>query len=159
MILLSFAERVFEFPFEFMDGRSVCVNGTWAPAPPECVPKSCRIPVRLHVFFLKKRTSQILQSGDVVEDGTSATMICLRGFHLQGNGLLECNRGIIANQLGHCIPHECFLPSLSVGVISPAVRTLADGQTAVLLCTSHNITITCRRGVITPTPSCTGNAV
>uniref|UniRef100_A0A158PB57 Locomotion-related protein Hikaru genki n=1 Tax=Angiostrongylus cantonensis TaxID=6313 RepID=A0A158PB57_ANGCA len=140
-----------------MDGRSVCVDGTWSPAPPECVPKSCRIPVRLHVFFLKRRTSQILQSGDVIEDGTSATMICVRGFHLQGNGVLECHRGIIINQLGHCVPYECFLPSLSVGVISPAVRTLTDGQTTVLLCGSHNVTITCRRGVITPTPSCIGN--
>ncbi|PIO61305.1 sushi domain protein, partial [Teladorsagia circumcincta] len=28
----------FEFPNEFMDGRSVCVNGSWAPTPPECVP-------------------------------------------------------------------------------------------------------------------------
>ncbi|KAK6060433.1 hypothetical protein COOONC_01906, partial [Cooperia oncophora] len=99
----------FEFPSEFMDGRSVCVNGTWAPTPPECVPKSCRIPVRLHVFFLKQRTSQILQSGDVIEDGSSATMICLRGFHLQGNGVLECHRGLITSHLGHCYPREYLL--------------------------------------------------
>uniref|UniRef100_L7MMX3 LEV-9 n=2 Tax=Oesophagostomum dentatum TaxID=61180 RepID=L7MMX3_OESDE len=148
----------FEFPSEYMDGRSVCVNGSWVPTPPECVPKSCRIPVRLHVFFLKRRTSQILQSGDVIEDGTSATMICLRGFQLQGNGVLECHRGIITNPLGHCFPHECLVPALSVGTIYPQSRTLADGQQALLVCSAKNITLTCSRGVITPTPSCVGNA-
>ncbi|KHJ85830.1 hypothetical protein OESDEN_14434 [Oesophagostomum dentatum] len=127
----------FEFPSEYMDGRSVCVNGSWVPTPPECVPKSCRIPVRLHVFFLKRRTSQILQSGDVIEDGTSATMICLRGFQLQD---------------------ECLVPALSVGTIYPQSRTLADGQQALLVCSAKNITLTCSRGVITPTPSCVGNA-
>ncbi|KAK6753871.1 hypothetical protein RB195_013079 [Necator americanus] len=148
----------FEFPSEFMDGRSVCVNGTWAPTPPECVPKSCRIPARLHVFFLKKRTSQILQSGDVIEDGTSATMVCLRGFHLQGNGVLECHRGIVTSSLGHCFPHECLLPTLTVGTIYPQSRTLADGQQGLLVCSSKNVTLTCSRGVITPKPTCIGNA-
>uniref|UniRef100_A0A7I4YU53 Sushi, von Willebrand factor type A, EGF and pentraxin domain-containing protein 1 n=1 Tax=Haemonchus contortus TaxID=6289 RepID=A0A7I4YU53_HAECO len=148
----------FEFPSEFMDGRSVCVNGSWAPPPLECVPKSCRIPVRLHVFFLKQRTSQILQSGDVIEDGSTATMICLRGFHLQGNGVLECHRGLIKNHLGHCYPHECLLPTLSVGSIHPLVRTLADGQQATLLCTTRNVTLTCSRGVISPSPTCMANA-
>ncbi|ETN71090.1 hypothetical protein NECAME_14355 [Necator americanus] len=147
----------FEFPSEFMDGRSVCVNGTWAPTPPECVPKSCRIPARLHVFFLKKRTSQILQSGDVIEDGTSATMVCLRGFHLQGNGVLECHRGIVTSSLGHCFPHECLLPTLTVGTIYPQSRTLADGQQGLLVCSSKNVTLTCSRGVITPKPTCIGN--
>ncbi|KIH58706.1 sushi domain protein [Ancylostoma duodenale] len=143
----------FEFPSEYMDGRSVCVNGTWAPTPPECVPKSCRIPVRLHVFFLKRRTSQILQSGDVIEDGTSATMICLRGFHLQGNGVLECRRGIITSPID-----ECLVPALTAGTIYPQTRTLADGQQALLVCSSKNVTLSCSRGVITPTPSCVGNA-
>ncbi|KIH53341.1 hypothetical protein ANCDUO_16534 [Ancylostoma duodenale] len=155
----------FEFPSEYMDGRSVCVNGTWAPTPPECVPsersddlrrnanpslkiqfiESCRIPVRLHVFFLKRRTSQILQSGDVIEDGTSATMICLRGFHLQGNGVLECRRGIITSPIGHCFPHECLVPALTVGTIYPQTRTLADGQQALLVCSSKNVTLSCSR--------------
>ncbi|VDL78875.1 unnamed protein product [Nippostrongylus brasiliensis] len=143
----------FEFPSEFMNGRSVCVNGTWLPTLPECVPKSCRIPVRLHVFFLKQRTSQILQPGDVIEDGTSATMICLRGFHLQGNGVLECRRGLITRNLGHCYPHECLLPTLNDGTIHPMTRTLAEGQQAQLLCFSKNVTLTCSRGVISPTPS------
>ncbi|WKY11468.1 hypothetical protein Q1695_003213 [Nippostrongylus brasiliensis] len=147
----------FEFPSEFMNGRSVCVNGTWLPTLPECVPKSCRIPVRLHVFFLKQRTSQILQPGDVIEDGTSATMICLRGFHLQGNGVLECRRGLITRNLGHCYPHECLLPTLNDGTIHPMTRTLAEGQQAQLLCFSKNVTLTCSRGVISPTPSCFGN--
>ncbi|KJH53411.1 sushi domain protein [Dictyocaulus viviparus] len=147
----------FEFPFELMDGRSMCVNGTWAPSLAECVPKSCRIPARLHVFFLKRHTSQILQSGDIIEDGMSATMICLKGFHLQGNGVLKCHRGITTDQLGHCVPYECPLPSLSIGKFYPAVKTLADGQKAMVLCSSRNITITCHHGIISPNPKCVEN--
>lgn len=70
--------------------------------------ESCRVPIRLHVFFLKAGTSQILQSNDVVEDGTVAQMACLRGFHLSGNGVLECIKGDLREPLGHCVPRKLF---------------------------------------------------
>ncbi|PAV80690.1 hypothetical protein WR25_03301 [Diploscapter pachys] len=148
----------FEFPSEYIDGRSVCVNGSWTPAVAKCVSKSCRIPARLHVFFLKSKTSQILQSNDVIEDGAAATMICLRGFHLEGNGILQCNKGMIDQPLGHCVPQECSPPTLAVGHYLPYQKSIADGEKITLQCPSTNMTILCSKGTLVPTPNCMQNA-
>uniref|UniRef100_A0A1I7X471 Peptidase S1 domain-containing protein n=1 Tax=Heterorhabditis bacteriophora TaxID=37862 RepID=A0A1I7X471_HETBA len=60
--------------------------------------ESCQIPARLHVFFLKTKSSQILQANDVIEDGASANMVCLRGFHLSATS--------------YCVPPRDSTPAL-----------------------------------------------
>lgn len=50
----------------------------------------CQLPSRLHAFFMRNNNSQILQSGDVLKHGESVKMVCIRGFQIQGNDLLEC---------------------------------------------------------------------
>ncbi|CAI4228747.1 unnamed protein product [Auanema sp. JU1783] len=148
----------YEFPADNLDGDSVCIQGKWSPAVRRCIPKSCRIPVRLHVFFLKFKSSQILQSNDILGHGTTANMVCLRGFQLVGNGFLECDRGNLLTPLGHCIPQECGLPTLSVGSFDPPKRTLSDGQRATLQCPSIVLNITCSKGILTPPPTCLTNS-
>ncbi|CAI5454492.1 unnamed protein product [Caenorhabditis angaria] len=147
----------FEFSSEQIDGKSTCFNGKWLPDIAECIPKSCRVPVRLHVFFLKSGTSQILQSNDIVEDGTIAQMACLRGFNLAGNGNLECYRGNMKEPLGHCVPQECVLSELVVGKYNTTAESIKNGESVTLMCTGANITISCSKGSLSPNPSCYEN--
>ncbi|KAF1748085.1 hypothetical protein GCK72_024552 [Caenorhabditis remanei] len=147
----------YEFASERIIGKSTCLDGKWQPEIAECIPKSCRVPIRLHVFFLKAGTSQILQSNDVVEDGTTAQMACLRGFHLSGNGVLECVKGEIREQLGHCVPQECVLSELIVGKYNTTAETIKNGESVLLMCTGTNVTISCSKGSLNPTPSCHEN--
>ncbi|CAD6189282.1 unnamed protein product [Caenorhabditis auriculariae] len=147
----------YEFSSQQIDGRSSCVNGSWFPEIAECIAKSCRVPVRLHVFFLKSSTSQIIQSNDVVEHGTVAQMACLRGFHLSGNGNLECERGNIKESLGHCVPQECVLPELSVGKFDVASSSVRNGDVVTLMCSNANVSIVCTQGTLSPSPSCFDN--
>lgn len=81
---------------EESDGQSKCINGEWLPPLAKCVPKKCRIPSRLHAFFHKFKTTQILQSGDYIENSEVAKMICLRGFQVRGNTDVECFQGTMS---------------------------------------------------------------
>jgi hypothetical protein len=90
------------------DGQSQCVDREWTPPIAKCIPKKCRIPPRFHSFFHKFKTSQILQSGDMIKHAEVARMICLRGFQVHGNTDIECFQGRILHPLGSCLPSESF---------------------------------------------------
>lgn len=62
----------------------------------------CRLPPRLHSFFLQQ--AEILQSGAMIRHRDGARMVCLRGYELIGNGALECNLGKWLKVAGECEP-------------------------------------------------------
>lgn len=81
--------------------------------------ENCNIPLRLHTFFVKsqiasteystlrnvdKETTVVLQSGEILEHEEITRMICLRGFQLVGNNLVECFQGRIVRDVGKCVP-------------------------------------------------------
>lgn len=69
----------------------------------------CQIPIRNHVFFLDMRSERILQSGDIVQHGGGARMVCLSGYELHGNDKFECSYGSFTQQIGHCRPSMDFI--------------------------------------------------
>uniref|UniRef100_A0A183USG6 Locomotion-related protein Hikaru genki n=1 Tax=Toxocara canis TaxID=6265 RepID=A0A183USG6_TOXCA len=145
----------FHFVGSQVDGVIKCRNGRWVPDIPRCVPDDCRIPSRHHVFFVNAKSNQILQSGDIVEHGNGARMVCLRGYSIDGNGILECHQGRFINAIGHCRPKRCDLPSLREGEYSVSgKRQLQHNEQIDLQCNRKSITLTCRFGDIQPKPIC-----
>ncbi|CAJ0935572.1 unnamed protein product, partial [Mesorhabditis belari] len=133
-------------------------NNTWIPLLPICFPKSCRIPARLHVFFLRVNDSQIIESNGLLPDSTIGKMVCIRGFQLKGNAMLKCNKGLIEEAAGECVPQECLLDSVPGGKYIPSLKTLVHAQKIILQCQAENVTIECNRGILQPAPSCFQNA-
>ncbi|KAI6221409.1 Sushi, von Willebrand factor type A, EGF and pentraxin domain-containing protein 1 [Aphelenchoides fujianensis] len=135
------------------DGQSRCVDGEWLPPLAKCVQRTCRIPSRLHSFF-HLQTSKILQSGDRIESGRTARMICLKGFRPTGNVELECLQGRILRQTGHCRPEDCVLPAHLIEKFANQSTHLPHAKIARLQCEEDVVVnITCRFGRLEPPPS------
>uniref|UniRef100_A0A914EJ70 Uncharacterized protein n=1 Tax=Acrobeloides nanus TaxID=290746 RepID=A0A914EJ70_9BILA len=147
----------FELPSDRQDGQSQCRAGEWRPPVADCLPKKCHIPPRLHAFFLKTQSAKILQSGDVIGHGDGARMICLRGFHVQGNNILECHQGRILQQVGQCTPRDCPLPRIRHGHFIPNNIMLEHGKSTNLRCDGYDEQIKCNFGQLTPQPNCSKN--
>lgn len=58
------------------------------------------------MFFFKNQKAEILQSGNWLNHGETAKIICFRGFYLIGNTILECFQGRILREIGHCLPSK-----------------------------------------------------
>uniref|UniRef100_A0A915C8W8 Locomotion-related protein Hikaru genki n=1 Tax=Parascaris univalens TaxID=6257 RepID=A0A915C8W8_PARUN len=145
----------FHFLDSQIDGVIRCRDGRWTPDIPRCIPDDCLIPSRHHVFFLNAKSGQILQSGDVVEHGNGARMVCLRGYRIEGNDVLECHQGRFISAIGHCRPKRCELPILREGKYSvPEKRELQHNEQIDLQCNRKSIQLTCRFGDIQPKPIC-----
>ncbi|CAJ0583724.1 unnamed protein product, partial [Mesorhabditis spiculigera] len=139
--------------------RLLChqANNSWHPPPPICTPNPCRLPTRLHVYYLRMNDSQIIDSDGLLPDSSVAKMICLRGFQLRGPSVLKCSRGVLEEMPGECQPQECILDQVPTGRYIPPLRTLLHTQKITLECQTQNITIECNRGKLQPTPSCFQN--
>ncbi|GMT33354.1 hypothetical protein PFISCL1PPCAC_24651, partial [Pristionchus fissidentatus] len=141
------------------DGRMKCVQGQWSPAEiPNCVPRSCVLPVRLHSLFVlsplsvraeqmgvlrlpsshgasKVTPTEILQSGEELPNGREARLSCLRGFDLTGNHRTRCNHGIFEFTIGRCESKaSCFLPSALSSLFDPPRSIIDHGEEAETPC-------------------------
>ncbi|KAI1716365.1 sushi repeat (SCR repeat) domain-containing protein [Ditylenchus destructor] len=156
---ISFCRQGFELDGthrdESRDGTHRCVTGLWSPPYPRCIPSTCRLPSRLHAFFMKQPSSEIMQPGNILKHGESARIVCLRGFHIQGNHLLECYQGRILRQFGRCMPMHCVLPK--PGRFSTNSNTLEHGESVIFYCDDRTELISCNFGEISPQPSCGQN--
>uniref|UniRef100_A0A914VW63 Sushi domain-containing protein n=1 Tax=Plectus sambesii TaxID=2011161 RepID=A0A914VW63_9BILA len=119
---------------EGTDGALLCSNASWIPEVPTCKPKFCRLPPRLHSFFLQQ--AEILQSGAMIRHREGARMVCLRGYELVGNSALECNLGKWLKSAGECEPKSCQLPFIDRGfyALSPLPNQISHGSNVSFVC-------------------------
>ncbi|TKR66617.1 hypothetical protein L596_022887 [Steinernema carpocapsae] len=129
-------------------------NWLWRPAIPRCIPKSCRISSRLHSFFLKSQSSQVLQSGSTFEHGLDIHMICIKGYQLEGPGVVRCVRGRLTLPLGYCNPKSCDLKPPAGGAFESTARFAPHGSMVTFRCSAGSIPIRCHFGQLTPQPLC-----
>uniref|UniRef100_A0A914QVW5 Sushi domain-containing protein n=1 Tax=Panagrolaimus davidi TaxID=227884 RepID=A0A914QVW5_9BILA len=141
------------------DGVSNCRNGLWYPQISECQPKKCKIPTRLHAFFLQTKTAKIYQSGDEIKHSEGVRLVCLRGFHIVGENILECFQGAFTRQAGECKARSCKLPTVHGGKFIAAKKgKLKHGNFATLKCEDGiQEQIKCNFGQLSPPPSCDKN--
>ncbi|KAK0419223.1 hypothetical protein QR680_014025 [Steinernema hermaphroditum] len=129
-------------------------TGRWKQPIPLCVPKSCRIPSRLHSFFLKSQSSQVLQSGDSFENNLDIHMICIKGYQMEGPGVVRCVRGRLSIPLGYCNPKSCDLKPTGGGAFESTSRAASHGSTVIFRCRAEPVTIRCHFGQLVPQPIC-----
>uniref|UniRef100_A0AC35GSP7 Uncharacterized protein n=1 Tax=Panagrolaimus sp. PS1159 TaxID=55785 RepID=A0AC35GSP7_9BILA len=142
------------------DGVSNCRNGLWYPQISECQPKKCKIPTRLHAFFLQTKTAKIYQSGDEIKHSEGVRLVCLRGFYIVGENILECFQGAFTRQAGECKARSCKLPTVHGGKFIAAKKgKLKHGNFATLKCEDGTQEqIKCNFGQLSPPPSCDKNS-
>ncbi|KAE9552676.1 hypothetical protein FO519_004118 [Halicephalobus sp. NKZ332] len=139
------------------EGASSCVNGVWYPRPPVCEPKGCRIPSRLHAFFLQGETAKILQSGDQIPHSNSVRLVCLRGYHVVGDSILECFQGTLVQKAGECKARGCSLPTVRGGRLISGKSRIKHGESVALRCDGYDETLKCNFGQLSPAPLCNRN--
>uniref|UniRef100_A0AC34G484 Sushi domain-containing protein n=1 Tax=Panagrolaimus sp. ES5 TaxID=591445 RepID=A0AC34G484_9BILA len=154
------------------DGVSNCRNGIWYPEIAECQPKKCKIPSRLHAFFLQTSTAKIYQSGDEIKHSEGVRVVCLRGFHIVGENILECFQGTMLQKAGECkarsckLPKKageckarsCKLPKVHGGKFLHKKSKLKHGDFASLKCEGYQEMIKCNFGQLSPPPTCDKNS-
>ncbi|VDN02323.1 unnamed protein product [Thelazia callipaeda] len=134
-----------------------CRNGKWIPQVPQCIPDDCQIPMRNHVFFLDVRSERILQSGDQIQHGSNARMICMHGYELRGNDNLECKQGIFIEQIGRCKPKHCKLETTESIHFGVNKTQLKHNEEIYVTCNAVVVKMKCRFGEIHPRFSCNDN--
>ncbi|CAD5234556.1 unnamed protein product [Bursaphelenchus xylophilus] len=132
---------------------SKCINKEWKPEIKECERKRCKVPSRLHAFFVSPKDGKILGSGETFEE--PLTLICLQGFHPQGSTKMTCSDGKIINPPGFCVPKPCPLLQIPYGIyLNASVEKIDHDQSVVLSCGGNTMEIGCKYGELEPQPVC-----
>ncbi|GMT03427.1 hypothetical protein PENTCL1PPCAC_25601 [Pristionchus entomophagus] len=156
-------------------GRMSCTQGRWQPEQqPNCVPKSCILPVRLHALFVlsplvvrpeervalhlpyshgasEVTPTEILQSGEELANGRETRITCMRGFDLIGSPRTRCNHGLLEQTIGRCESKaSCSLPSAISSLFDPPRSIIDHGEYVDTPCGKVN----CREGQLSEIPNC-----
>ncbi|VDM65839.1 unnamed protein product [Strongylus vulgaris] len=125
----------YEFPSEFMDGRSVCINGTWAPTPPECVPRNGVLECHRGIITRalghcypheclvpSLAVGTIYPEGRTLADGQQAILVCPAK-----NITINCSRGVIT-PTPNCIGNATTFCAAPRDTTPALIYSIQNGQ-------------------------------
>ncbi|CAD5228986.1 unnamed protein product [Bursaphelenchus okinawaensis] len=134
---------------------SRCIDGQWRPSIGSCEKKACKVPYRLHSFFVMPSTGKILGSGETFDQPMN--LICLQDFQPAGPTKLNCIDGKILSPPGFCEPKSCKITPIEHGkYMDETVDMIDHDQSIILKCGAHTTEILCRFGRLQPEPTCDG---